>query len=53
MSRLHRAIARAYALALWAFPSAHRVEYRAEMIENFDRSLAASARDHGGWRAAS
>ncbi len=51
MSVVRGAVTRAYALALWAFPAAHRAEYRAEMIDSFDRSLAAQARDHGRRRA--
>ena len=51
MSVARRAVARAYALALWAFPPAHRAEYQAEMIDSFDRGLAAHARDHGRRRA--
>ncbi len=51
MSVARGAVTRAYALALWAFPAAHRAEYRAEMIDSFDRSLAAQARDHGRRRA--
>ena len=51
MSVVRRAVTRVYALALWAFPPAHRAEYQAEMIETFDRGLAAHARDHGRRRA--
>jgi len=51
MSVVRRAVTRAYALALRAFPPAHRAEYQAEMIESFDRRLAALARDHGRRRA--
>lgn len=50
--RLVRAtIARAYALSLRAFPRRHRVDYRAEMVESFDRALSAQWRDRGRWRA--
>lgn len=51
MSVARRAVRRVYALALWAFPRAHRAEYRAEMVDSFDRTLAAQARDHGRRRA--
>ncbi len=51
MSVVRRAFTRTYALALWAFPAAHRAEYRAEMMESFDHSLAAHADEHGRWRA--
>jgi len=51
MSVLRRGVTRAYALALWAFPRAHRAEYQAEMIESFDRELATLANDHGRRRA--
>ena len=47
MSVVRSAGMRVYSLALWAFPAAHRAEYQAEMIESFDRGLAAQARDHG------
>jgi len=51
VSVVRRAVTRAYALTLRAFPAAHRAEYRDEMIESFDRGLAAQVRDHGRWRA--
>ena len=51
MSVVRHAFTRAYALALGAFPPAHRAEYKAEMIDSFDRRLAALARDQGRWRA--
>ena len=51
MSVARRVAARFYAVVLRAFPAAHRAEYQAEMIDSFDRGLAAQARDGGRWRA--
>ena len=51
MSAVRRAVTRAYSLALWAFPRAHRSEYEAEMVESFDRGLVALVGKHGRWAA--
>ncbi len=51
MSVVRRAITSGYAVALRAFPPAHRAEYQAEMIESFDRTLAVHVRERGRWRA--
>jgi len=48
---LARAAIRIYALAVRAFPPAHRAAYAAEMVDAFDREFAAQLRTHGRWRA--
>jgi predicted permease len=48
---LRRAATRLYSLALKAFPSRHRANYAAEMVDTFDRALVAASRDRGAWHA--
>lgn len=50
--RLQRVTARIYRVALLAFPENRRAEYGAEMVETFERALAARVRAHGSWAAA-
>ena len=48
---LRRTATRIYTLALRAFPPGHRADYAAEMVDAFERELAAHIREHGNWRA--
>jgi putative ABC transport system permease protein len=45
------AATRIYQLTLTAFPPRHRGAYAAEMVDTFERELAAQRRDRGAWRA--
>ena len=49
---LARAATRVYILALRAFPATHRIAFAAEMIDTFDRELAARRQARGVWQAA-
>ena len=48
---LRRTAIAVYTLALRAFPGRHRAEYGLEMIDTFERELAARSRNQGRWRA--
>lgn len=48
---LRHAATLVYRLALLAFPSGHRADFGAEMIDTFERELAARIQRDGGWRA--
>ena len=51
MSLARRAATRVYALALRAFPTGHRATYAPEMIDAFEREVAARRQDRGRWHA--